>query len=393
MKIAILTNTRPHEGGVTTYINNAAFSFRQLGNDVDVLTIFGNSRDRKVKSTFVKFTDPILKGKGLKAVIAYLVSTFVLLICLLIVSIKKIYDVYYAIDVSAANVVICLGQKFKQKLFLRVGASVTFDLLAQNKIKKDSWYHRFFINQELRAYRNTVKIIPHGSWSYNYIKTMVPESNINDPIFNPVNVQFFNKNTKLRKEMRKSWGYENDDFVILFPGRLDYRKGAHILIAALGKLVEKSKIFKAVILGIGPEEIRIKELIKSMDLEAHIIMPGVISHQEMPQYYSGADCFVLPSLPVGEAEDAMPNSALEAMASRLPVVTSSIGGLRDFINHGRDGYLISYGDIVEFSNHLEELATSRKKCIKVGNKARSKIIEHCSQKTIAEKLIQIFNKN
>ena len=89
MKIAILTNTRPHEGGVTTYINNAAFSFRQLGNDVDVLTIFGNSRDRKVKSTFVKFTDPILKGKGLKAVIAYLVSTFMLLIRLLIVSIKK----------------------------------------------------------------------------------------------------------------------------------------------------------------------------------------------------------------------------------------------------------------------------------------------------------------
>ena len=89
MKIAVLTNTRPHEGGVTTYINNIVFFLRQIGSDVDILTIFGRSRKRKVKNKFVKFTDSITRGKGLKAVCAYFVSSFILFIQLLISLLKK----------------------------------------------------------------------------------------------------------------------------------------------------------------------------------------------------------------------------------------------------------------------------------------------------------------
>ena len=88
--------------------------------------------------------------------------------------------------------------------------------------------------------------------------------------------------------------------------------------------------------------------------------------------------WVFQSGTAGQAEDAMPNSVLEAMAYRLPVVVSSLGGLPHFIDHGRDGYLILPGDVTGFSNQIEELAHGREKCIKIGEEAHSKIIKYCS---------------
>lgn len=392
MKIAIITNTRPHEGGVTTYVNNIAFLFRQLGNEVDVLTVFGSSQNRNVNSKYVKYLDFVLKGAGLKAVIAYVLSGFVLLIQIIKASLRKKYDVFYAMDISAANVVIYLGQKFRQRLCLRVGGVISFDLLTQNKITKDSWAHKYFIEQELKAYRKTRKIIPNSIWSQNYIKAVVPEAKLTAPIYSPVDIRSFNKNVLSREITRKAFNIMEDDFVIIFPGRLEYRKGPHVLIEVMATLSEKNEKIKAIILGVGPEEANIKKLIKAKGLENNILMPGVISHEEMPRFYCGADCFVLPALPVGQAEEIMPNSVLEAMASELPVIVSSLGELPHFINHGKDGYLIPFGDIKEFSNQINELVCDRSKCIEIGREARSKIVKCCSQELIVKKLVEIFSE-
>ncbi|KKN43751.1 hypothetical protein LCGC14_0699990 [marine sediment metagenome] len=306
---------------------------------------------------------------------------------------KKKYDVYYAVDVSAANTVSLLGKKARQRLFLRVGASLTLDLISQNKIVEGSLYQKFFLYQEQHAYRKAAKIIPNGYWSYNYMKTFVSEEKISELIYSPVNVQCFNRNVLLREKTRNFLGFNDDNFIILFPGRLDYRKGGHIFIEILEKLALRNINFKALIIGTGVEKSRIEQLIKKKVLGTRIYMLGIIPHKEMPRFYSAADCFVLPALPAGQAEDAMPNSVLEAMAYRLPIIVSSLGGLPHFIDHGRDGYLIPPGDVTGFSNQIEELAHGREKCLKIGEEARSKIIKYCSPEIVTEKLIRTFEEN
>lgn len=393
MNIAIITNTRPHEGGVTTYINNITVILRELGCDVDVITVFGCSKKRNVKPDFVLFTDRILRGSGLKAAVAYVLSSWMLWIRLIFKTHNKKYDIFYALDVSAANVVIFLGPSYRQKLFLRVGASMSLDLLAQNKFQKDSRYHRLFLRQELRAYCYARKIIPNSSWTAQYVKTIFSNGNISDPLYSPIDASTFQRHHHERHKVRNSWGVCEDDFVILFPGRLDYRKGAHILIEALDLLVKKNLRYKVVILGVGPEEQHLKELIASKRLQKHIMMMGVIPFQRMPFVYSGADCFVLPAIPIYLAEEAMPHSALEAMASGLPVIASAIGGLRDFITHGRDGLLVNPGDASEIAKSIEDLSHDKMRCELIGNEARSTIIKYCSGESVGKKLVELFAEN
>jgi glycosyltransferase involved in cell wall biosynthesis len=61
--------------------------------------------------------------------------------------------------------------------------------------------------------------------------------------------------------------------------------------------------------------------------------------EDVPEVLDGTDIFVLPS-----RTEAFPNGVMEAMAMRLPVVASDVGGIPELIDHGRNGVLFPVGD-------------------------------------------------
>ena len=114
-----------------------------------------------------------------------------------------------------------------------------------------------------------------------------------------------------RHQMRLKHGFNNDDFIVAFVGQFNGRKGVHRLSEALSRL-NNPKI-KAMFMGRGAERPTYK----------HTILEGTVNHDELPEYLSAADVFVLPTVNEGCC-----NAIIEAMACRLPILSSD----RDF-NH------------------------------------------------------------
>jgi glycosyltransferase involved in cell wall biosynthesis len=132
---------------------------------------------------------------------------------------------------------------------------------------------------------------------------------------------------------------------IVFVGRLVENKGVRELLQAFRQIYKERPDTRLVLIGAPVMKEWILEYARKNGLEGAIEIKGGVSHNTLPEHYGSAYLFVLPSYSEG-----MPVSMFEAMAMRLPVVVSAVGGVSEVIRHGENGLLIkprSVDDIVD----------------------------------------------
>lgn len=115
--------------------------------------------------------------------------------------------------------------------------------------------------------------------------------------------------------------------------RLVERKGLEDLILAIASL-ERGR-FELEILGSGPDEGKLKDLACHLGVSREVIFAGPVSRNQLPGRYRDADIFTLAS-----REEAFGNVFAEAMASGLPIVGSTVGGIPELVEHGKNGFLV-----------------------------------------------------
>jgi N-acetyl-alpha-D-glucosaminyl L-malate synthase BshA len=138
-----------------------------------------------------------------------------------------------------------------------------------------------------------------------------------------------------RDEMRVKLQAKADDRLIIFVGRFRPEKAVKYLIEALAIVRQKDQSVRLLLVGEGPEEDNLKQLVRQFNLGDCVEFAGQIPNEQVPQYLAAADIFILPSLSEG-----FPNVVLEAMAVGLPVVASRVGGLPEIIEEGENGFLV-----------------------------------------------------
>ena len=156
-----------------------------------------------------------------------------------------------------------------------------------------------------------------------------------EPILIPNGVdikKFELKNTdnELREQIRKELGLKKDDVALITASRLNIKNGIGDVIKALPKLPENVKF---VILGVGELEKELKELTKKLGVSERVIFKGFVSHNEMPKFLKACDIFIRASLSEGFG-----NSFVEAMAVKIPVIATPVGGVVDFLKENETGY-------------------------------------------------------
>ncbi len=124
---------------------------------------------------------------------------------------------------------------------------------------------------------------------------------------------------KLKKELDKT----KDDFYLITTSRLVVKNGLADVIKSLPLLPKEVKFL---ILGTGPLEEELKELAQEQGVADRVKFLGFVAHDRLPLYLQISDAFIRPSLSEG-----MGNSFLEAMAARLPVIATPVGGIVDFL--------------------------------------------------------------
>ncbi len=128
-----------------------------------------------------------------------------------------------------------------------------------------------------------------------------------------------------------------DKIHILTAGRLSEQKGIEFLLKALS-LLKKNVYYNEFaldIVGDGPLRQRLERMTHNLFLSADVTFSGWVDKKDMPKKYQSADIFVLPSL-----DEGMPNAVLEAMASKLPVITTNILKNEGLIIDGHNGFLV-----------------------------------------------------
>lgn len=128
-------------------------------------------------------------------------------------------------------------------------------------------------------------------------------------------------NPKTRSELRRKLGLPENALVLLFLGRVHPKKQIDLVIRALpAVLTHRKDVFFLIVGPLDPIDYMqsLRNMIKDLKLESHVIWAGFVANEETPAYYSAADLLVLPSLVEGVSM-----SLTEAMAASLPVLISN----------------------------------------------------------------------
>ena len=127
--------------------------------------------------------------------------------------------------------------------------------------------------------------------------------------------------------------------IVFHVGRIVGEKGIETLIRSAPAVLANVPDAKFLIAGRGPELDAMRALVDSLALQDKVELLGFIPDEDRNRLFKVADCAVFPSLyePFGIV-------ALEAMAARVPVVVSEVGGLREVVEHGETGITVYPGN-------------------------------------------------
>ena len=216
---------------------------------------------------------------------------------------------------------------------------------------------------------------------------------------NCINIQDFNKEItkEERRNIRHSLGIREEDIVIIFCGRTVKEKGIKELIQAY-KNLNKYENTKLLIVGnsqFGNQikttyDMELQELVNS--IKENIIFTGFIANEEIFKMYQSADISVVPSI----WEEAFGLVLIEAMQSKLPVITTNSGAIPEIVSN-ESAYIINRDEkmIENITNRLRELIEEpekRKQMGKIGYQISQKYNTKRYYREFVE-IIQEIDKN
>ena len=188
-----------------------------------------------------------------------------------------------------------------------------------------------------------------------------------------------------REKIRKSYNIEKDKFLIGSVARLIPSKGIDILLKAVPDILDENPGIRLMIVGSGPEEIKLKRLAAELGIESKVIFTGSVA--DIHNYYSAFDIFVLPTLSEG-----LGITILEAMSFGLPVLASAAGGITEVITHERNGILIEPGDINELRTALQFLLDNPAKAKQYGCRAKEDIKKTFANNRMIQETILVIKE-
>ncbi|HET6997989.1 MAG TPA: glycosyltransferase [Solirubrobacterales bacterium] len=176
-----------------------------------------------------------------------------------------------------------------------------------------------------------------------------------------------------------------DGFRILYVGRLVPFKGQAILLEALAALRANGVDASLTLIGEGPSRSKLESQVRRLGLDGHASFAGAVGQDEIRSHYAAADAFCLPSFAEG-----VPVVLMEAMAMRVPVVTSPVMGIGELVDDGDSGLLVPPGRVDELTAALERLARSPELRARLGERGREKVVAEFDVRESGRRLARMF---
>src|SRR5262249_41096375 len=141
------------------------------------------------------------------------------------------------------------------------------------------------------------------------------------------------------------------------------------------------------LVGEGPQRPLLEAQARELGIADAVLFAGYAAQEETPRWYRSADVFALPS-----DFDNSPNVVLEAMACGLPIVATDVGGLRDYVEPGRNGLLVPKGSRSELAAALQQMLDNRALAAEIGRRNREAATATFSWSASASRMLAVYER-
>ncbi len=353
MKICMLGHFPPHLGGISSYTYLLSKELVNRGDEVYVLT-YPHENISDVNGIPV-FTAPTLNIKGLRGFLFLISAAFKLF---RIIRKYKIDLVHAHYVMPPGLIAVICGMLSGTKTAITIHGSDIFVLARKPMLKS---VIKFILK------RSDYVFVVSDSLKENVLKLSIEgiESKLS-VTYNAVDVERFkpDKMSTFKKEM----GINPQKPVVLFVGNLVWQKGVEYLIKAKEFMNVEAEM---VIVGDGPLFEELKAIVEFEKIKG-ITFTG--ARNDIEKIMPSADIFVLPSLSEGR-----PTVILEAMASKLPVVATNVGGIPEIVTKGT-GILVNPEDSVGLAEAIDKILQNKELQEKMGKTARKHVMKYATIK-------------
>ncbi len=180
---------------------------------------------------------------------------------------------------------------------------------------------------------------------------------------------------------------EGELFRIVQVANLKPLKDQRTLLMAMRELNKRYKKWELRIAGSDQSGLlpMYEDFIRRYNLGKNVKFLGPVD--DVREILNSSDVFVLTSV-----TESLPLSLLEALAMGLPCVVTDVGGNKNLIENGKDGFLINPGDYKAISRYLSYLIKNPQKRKEMGNRARDKVVRKFNSEVMLKKYFRLFDE-
>jgi glycosyltransferase involved in cell wall biosynthesis len=237
------------------------------------------------------------------------------------------------------------------------------------------------------------RIVATSPQEQDHIRTLVSQKGTIQVI--PCGTDIHRFGSIQKQEARSALGIAPEKKVVLYVGRFDSRKGIETLVRAVARSQSREDANLSLIIAGGSrpghsdgiERDRIEAIVDELGLREITQFPGRLGDDFLPQYYAAADICVVPSHyePFGLV-------AIEAMASRTPVIASDVGGLQFSVKAEETGLLCPPQDDAAFAEAIDRILSHPTWGDRLGEASRQRVENLFSWDGVATQLGELYQE-
>jgi len=167
--------------------------------------------------------------------------------------------------------------------------------------------------------------------------------------------------------------------------RLIPRKGLEHLLNAVEEL--RDPCIQLSIYGAGSHAEQLKDLVVALGLQNQVNFAGFKDRAQLPNAYQTADIFVLPSV-----SESCSMALLEAMASGLPVIATSVGGNVELVANGVNGFLVPPADPAALAGAIRRMASDPARRSEMGVQSRRLASQYYDADVVADRYKNVYKE-
>lgn len=213
--------------------------------------------------------------------------------------------------------------------------------------------------------------------------TVNPEKVINTG--NSIDYDYFSSSIYDKQTVHRKFGIAENSFVFGAAGRLAPTKGLRYLIRAFAQVKKQLRNVELLIAGAGELEGRLEKRAVKLGCKDSVHLLGHVDN--MPEFYSAVDVFVLPSVAEG-----LPKAIIEAMAAGILCIATNAGGIPEILGNGPCGLMVPIKNQNALANAMLKAANMPKqeKLVLIST-AKEHIRKNFSHNVMTKKIEKIYD--